>query len=269
MKGCRDRSDRWLDQQNPQYADQNLGASLAEFTWFRVGLGDLGALNEYVSWLRTTSPWMLQYGSFQALRPLLAHPGHPALAAAAQWLFNDPKSPWVPLLPEARGQPSPPFQNLLASPLIVVAGFRAGVLAGLADKTPLGTLETGGDGFIQRKIHNVPTTSAGHGEARLASMPGFPQKAKWITLKDTPQVWNDQNGVTRREYDTEGYVWQAEEVRKGDGWERFYGFVGHHVIARAPALEIEFRNQFGSWSNLEGGLDARIEMVEPRKTVYE
>ncbi len=61
-------------------------------------------------------------------QPLLAHSDHPALASAAQWLFNDPKSPWVPLLPEARAQQAPPFQDLFASPLIVVAGFRVGCL---------------------------------------------------------------------------------------------------------------------------------------------
>ena len=52
--------------------------------------------------------------------------------------------------PEVSVGPAPPrspggavaaFQNLFASPLIVVAGFRQGVLAGLADKTPLGTVE--------------------------------------------------------------------------------------------------------------------------------
>jgi len=375
MRGCRTRSDHWLDQENPQNADQNLASSLAGFTEIRVRLGDLQALDQYADWLRTTTPKMLEYGTFTGLRPLLAHPSHPALAAAAQWLFNDPKSPWVPLLSEARGQQSPHFQNLFASPLIVVAGFRSGVLAGLADKTPLGTLEMGENRTVQRKIGNVPTTSygssnldlegvtvgvqypfrrcdflasqlsglegcplfdlfwpearrdeavaacvacltkfgpsftteappgvhdlpdprvhlrfpvlgkpaiaedvaaaraifslAGQGEVRLASMPGFPQKARWITLKDTPQIWISQDGVPRRQYDTDGYIWQAEEVRKGNGWERFYGFVGHHVIARAPASEIEFANQSGAWSNLPGGLDVQIAMVEPRTTGYQ
>ena len=37
----------------------------------------------------------------------------------------------------------------------------------------------------------------------------------------------------------DGWVWQAEEVRRGDRWERYYGFVGPHVIARIPADEIE------------------------------
>ena len=75
-----------------------------------------------------------------------------------------------------------------------------------------------------------------------------------MTLKDTPvERTYYPGGVTRREYDTDGFVWQAEEVRKGDQWERFYGFVGHHVIARAPAAEIEFRPQWDSGWNLTGG----------------
>jgi hypothetical protein len=318
---------------------------------------------------------MLEYGTMQALQPLLALPDHPALASAARWLFNDPKSPWVPILPEARGVTSQPFLNLVASPLIVVAGFREGVLAGLADKTPLGTVEREDSGITLCKIKDLSTTARGssnldlegfaigveypfrncdylasklsdlegcprcdlfwhekrrdeavaacvayikrfgavftteappgvhdfpgprphlrfptlgrpatledvasaraifshegNGEARLVSMPPFPLQARCVTLKDSPVDMTDQDGVTRREYHTDGYVWQAEEVRKGEGWERSYAFVGHHVIAQAPASEIEFASQYGRWRNLKGGLDARLELVEPRKTGYE
>ena len=371
-KECRARSNRWRDQENPQNADQNLASSLAKFTQIRVKLGDIGALHEYAAWLRTTSPTMLEYGTFEALQPLLAQPDHPALASAARWLFNDPKSPWVPLLPEARGEQSSHFRNLFASPLIAVAGFREGVLAGLADKTPLGTVERDENRSVHREIKNLPTMNysssyldlagvavgvkypfrscddlasnlsdlegcprcdlfwpetrrdeavtacvaylkrfggsftadehdlqnpkahlrfptlgkpatredvasaraifslEGRGGTRLASMPGFPQKAKWVTLKDRPvYLTSYPDEVTRREYDTDGYVWQAEEVRNGDRWERFYGFVGHHVVDRAPASEIEFASQFGPWWNLKGGLDARTELVEPRTTGFE
>ena len=375
MKGCRARSDLWRLQQNPQNADQGLASSLAEFTEIRVKLGDLEALDEYAGWLRTTSPKMLEYGTFDALKPLLDHPDHLALASAARWLFNDPTSPWVPLILKARVQASPPLADLVASPLIIVAGFREGVLTGLTDRTPLGTLERSGNGSIQRKIKDVPTihygssnldlegiavgveypfrrcdylasklsrlegsprcelfwpearrdeavaacmaylkrfgasftiealpgmhdfpeprphlkfpilgkpatpedvasaraifSLEGQGEARPASMPGLPQRSRWVRLKDSPVDRTYQDGVTRREYDTAGFVWQAEEVRKGDGWERYYGFVGHHVIARAPASEIEFAGGFGPWWNLKGGLDARTELVEPRTTGYE
>jgi hypothetical protein len=109
----------------------------------------------------------------------------------------------------------------------------------------------------------------GQGEARVASLPGLPQKAKWVILKDTPVDLTSQDGVTRREYDTDGYVWQAEEIRKGDTWERYYGFVGHHVIARVPASEVEFTSRFGPWWALKGGLQARLELAEPRDSGYE
>ncbi|MEJ7636664.1 MAG: hypothetical protein WKF75_01435 [Singulisphaera sp.] len=372
-KECRARSDRWRDEKNQQNADQGLASSLAGFTQIRVRLGDLEALDEYAAWLRTTTPKMLESGTFQALQPLLSHPDHPALASAARWLFNDPKSPWVPLLPEARGQQAPHFPNPFASPLIVVAGFRESVLAGLADKAPLGTVERGENGSIQRKIKDVPTTTygssnldlegvavgveypfrrcdylasnlsglegcprcdlfwpearrdeavaacvaylkrfglvhgrgppgmhdfpgpkahlrfpilgkpatpedvasaraifslQGQGEARLASMPGFPQKAKWVTRKDRPVDRTYQDGVTRREYDTDGYVWQAEEVRKGDGWNASTASSAT-TSSTGPRPPRSSSRRIRPWGNLEGGLDARTEMVEPRTTGYE
>ena len=73
----------------------------------------------------------------------------------------------------------------------------------------------------------------GQGETRLVKFPSFPQPARWLTLKDSPLEQPVDDGVSRREYDTDGYIWQAEEVRKGDHWERYYGFVGHHTI-RGP-----------------------------------
>ena len=161
MKGCRARSDRWLDQENPANFDRSLASSLVEFTEIRVKLGDPGAIEEYADWLRTTTPTMLEYVTLDVLEPLIANPDQPALAAAARWLFNDPKSPWVPLIPEARGKEAPPFQNLFASPLLVVAGFREGVLAGLADKTPLGTVARVNKSTVERKIKNVSPTRSG------------------------------------------------------------------------------------------------------------
>lgn len=238
-----------------------------------------------------------------------------------------PNSPWVPLLPGALGDESPTFQNLFVPPIFVFDGFREGVLAGLADKTPLGTVERADKWYTRRKIKDLPDVNGGsvhldqegiavgvaypvrvcddvasklsglegcprydlfwpearrdeavaacidswkrfggrfalevppgphnfsagkarlqfpilgkpatladvasaraifslegQGETRLASMPRFPQQARWVTLKDRPLNQTDPDGVSRRESDTDGYVWQAEEVRKGDGWERF------------------------------------------------
>ncbi len=315
---------------------------------------------------------MLEYRMFDALTPLFAHLDHPALVSATQWLFNDSRSPWLPLLLESRGPGR--LDDLVASSLIAVDGFRAGVLAGLADKTPLGSTVRSRSDWVERKIKNVtvgngsptqaqkdaltvgveylyrrcdllalkvsalegsprielywpeprrdaavaacimylklfgplltadvrpgepdaaprkpqlrfatlgrPATGAdvaanraifsleGQGETRLVKFPGFPQPARWLTLKDSPLEVPFDDGVSRHEYDTAGHVWQAEEVRKGDRWERYYGFVGRHTIARAPADEIEFGERYTLYGKLKGGLFADTELVEPKKAVF-
>ena len=81
----------------------------------------------------------------------------------------------------------------------------------------------------------------GQGEVRPVTLADLPIKARWVTLKDFPTIREMGDGTVHREYEQDGWIWQAEEVRKGDRWERFYGFVGPHVIARAPAAEIELR----------------------------
>ena len=368
MKGCLVRSNLWRNQENRSSDPGDLASYLTRFTLVRVKLGDLEALDEYAVWLRTMTPKLLGSRTVAAFQPLLEHPDHPALVSAANWLFTDPKSPWVPLLPEARGEQASPFQNLMTSQFIVIAGFRAGLIAGLADKTPLGTIEKTDKTSLQRKIKNNGTTGSTHfnldgvaigvetpfrrcdylasllsglegsprcelywpeprrdeaviacvaflkrfgalfaieaspgiheysnrevrlrfptlakpasledvaaaraifslegqGEARQASMPGFPRKARWTTLEKGLGEPTDPDSIFRRELDSEGYVWQAEEVRKGDAWERFYGFVGHHVIARVPASEIEFVSGFTRNRRLE----ARTELVN-RASRYE
>jgi hypothetical protein len=79
----------------------------------------------------------------------------------------------------------------------------------------------------------------GHGEARRVSVPKLPIKARWLMLEDRPIDRPGPGGTVLHEFDQDGWIWQAEEVRKGDHWERYYGFVGHHVIARVPASEVE------------------------------
>jgi hypothetical protein len=68
----------------------------------------------------------------------------------------------------------------------------------------------------------------GEGEIRRVQLPSMPVKAKWILPDEA------RGGVA-----VDGWVWQAEEVRKGGQWERYYGFVGPHVIARVPGGSIE------------------------------
>ena len=55
-----------------------------------------------------------------------------------------------------------------------------------------------------------------------------------------------------------GLVWQAEEVRRGGRWQRFYGFVGPHDIARVPAEQIEFPpDRPYTWQSFSPTLDAK------------
>jgi hypothetical protein len=68
----------------------------------------------------------------------------------------------------------------------------------------------------------------GEVEIRRVELPSIPIKAKWIPPEEAP-------GASA----LDGWVWQAEEVRKDGQWERYYGFVGRHVIARVPADSIE------------------------------
>ena len=55
-----------------------------------------------------------------------------------------------------------------------------------------------------------------------------------------------------------GLVWQAEEVREGDRWRRYYGFVGRHALTRVPAEEIEFPAPWRQgWAPLSTDLDRK------------
>ena len=87
-KESRIRSDRWLQQDNPANYHQSLASYLAQFTETRLKQRDAAALDEYADWLRTTTPTMLEYVIFDALKPLLAQPDQAVLASAAEWLFN-------------------------------------------------------------------------------------------------------------------------------------------------------------------------------------
>ncbi len=97
----------------------------------------------------------------------------------------------------------------------------------------------------------------GEGEVRTVKLPDYPQPARWVVLKDKPVEVNSGR-INRVEFDSDGVVWQAEEILKGGRWERHYGFVGHHVVAKTPASEVEFANTFGGPFMLTGGLAATL-----------
>jgi hypothetical protein len=371
---CHERSDRYKAEGEERSVDAHLAWALAQFIRDRVDLGDASALDDYAAWLRTTTPKMIQYNPAGALIPLYLHPEHPAIAAAARWMFTDPKSPWLPIVPELRGVEIPAMQNFFATPLIVAEGFREGTIAALADRSPYGTILMNPGASVEVKANRGHTSMSGasaaqreglkpgasvsfrtcdhvasqlselqgcprfelfwpearrdgaiaacvaylkhygrnfvndvtpgwafapghvtlslkfaapgrpatredvaagraifslegEGEVRAVRLPAYPQPARWVVLKDKPMDVTTGH-VTRVAYDSDGYVWQAEEVRKGDRWERHYGFVGHHVIAKAPASEVEFAHTFGGPFMLTGGLAATLEPADAKATSY-
>ena len=76
-------------------------------------------------------------------------------------------------------------------------------------------------------------------------LPEFPQSAKWKTLIQFPiQTIGPKDPQTNEptrlnSFDQSGLIWQAEEVMVDGHWQRYYGFVGRHIIAKVPADEIE------------------------------
>ena len=107
-------------------------------------------------------------------------------------------------------------------------------------------------------------------EVRRFPLPSFPLDARWTKLEVFPndppiiRLFDDHgHEFPNAEAIQEGRVWQAEEVRAGDRWRRYYGFVGRHALTRVAAEEIEFLTPWHKgWSLLSTDLDARIVIKE-------
>jgi hypothetical protein len=129
---------------------QGLEVDLAAFTLDRLRGGDPRALDEYADWVRTLLTGRLDSNSIEMFEPMWRNPDQPAIAAAAVAMFDDPKSPWVPLFrSRERGWGEMGSRSdVIVSPLLGLAPFRKLVLAGLADKSPTGTISTDAEGKI-------------------------------------------------------------------------------------------------------------------------
>jgi hypothetical protein len=93
------------------------------------------------------------------------------------------------------------------------------------------------------------------GKAKVVHLKPFPISAKWKTFKQVVVHYqtNDRNtGAVKNVtiFDQDGVVWQAEEVMEGKKLERYYGFVGNHVIAKVPAEDIQLFPDVPAWDLL-------------------
>jgi hypothetical protein len=109
-------------------------------------------------------------------------------------------------------------------------------------------------------------------EVRRVPLPSLPLAARWTKLEvfpDDPPIRRARDALGHDVPDIEalqtGRVWQAEEVREGERWRRYYGFAGRHALTRVRAEEVEFPLSW-VWFLLSTDLDARIVINEPAPT---
>ena len=95
--------------------------------------------------------------------------------------------------------------------------------------------------------------------ARVVALKPFPSIGRWTTFRQfrlkepvplipagtrLPMDQRTYKSFPLESYDREGFLWQAEEVQVDGKWHRYYGYVGHHIIAKVPAEEIELLSDF-------------------------
>jgi hypothetical protein len=100
------------------------------------------------------------------------------------------------------------------------------------------------------------------GNVRVCRMPDFPIAAWRPSQKMDPQpaTTNYPDGTSKNItiYNTQGRVWQAEEVQIDGKWQRYYGFVGRYQIEKVAAAEIRFSYE-GAGGNITKELNGTLE----------
>jgi hypothetical protein len=135
----------------------------------RLAAGDRKGLDDYVKWVRTAKPDTVEhFQELEVFRLMWENPTHPGMAAAAESLFADKSSPWVPRLHNvgteerfARGSTRLLISSLLTSRLLTFPGFRKTVLAELANKGGRGTVQATRDGVLYQDLEGVASWSFG------------------------------------------------------------------------------------------------------------
>ena len=144
------------------WTNQNLAVAIARFTEDRRKAGDAAAVREYAEWVKTTSPeWLDHQNALEVLKPLARDPADPALSAAADWLFSDPRSPWAPLIGRKGSKPTYEVVRLISSPLVEVAAFRKALLAALDDRSPIGKAKVDDNGTLNLQLDSGLSISRG------------------------------------------------------------------------------------------------------------
>ncbi len=357
----------------------NLGPEIGKLTLLRVKAGDAAALHDYAGWIRAIKPPERGFFRLDTFEPLWTYADHEPCALAANALFGDDSSRWVPLF--RSGNPRWFEANFLSgiviSPLMGLAPFRKQLVARLTDRTEEGTIcsdavgqvevsarvgwsiklspnqadplrpqpnvtmklrrcdpfawklqhvlglprfefywpestrdrtinvligllhqygerfqtsavslacsETDGDIRHERAVltfarldrpaapgdvaagRSIFSLAPAH-QVRTGRLPAFPITARWTALQiraDDPDLYpfdlERDRPHAQIEFLQRGRVWQAEEVCEDGRWQRYYGYVGRHVIAKIPATDIDFPATWNTgWFTISRDLDGRL-----------
>ena len=149
---CRDRVAGKLPERFGQQIASE-AATLAQLTDARVQLGDPKALADYAEMLAHLKPKDLGHSPETIFGPMVDHPDDPAIIKAAETLFLDPASPWLPLL---GGDKYPNAwierERLIAGPFLGMAAFRTLLVRTLGDRSTMGTVRLDEKGSYSFRI---------------------------------------------------------------------------------------------------------------------
>jgi hypothetical protein len=118
---------------------QSLLDNLSHLAGARADSGDLAPLGQVAEIVRQLTEQDVTYPLMPLIDLMSRYPKDPAIASAAEWLFNDPQSPWLAELRRTHfqsiGDPSYDKPGMLE-----LAGFRERLEILLDDTTELGTV---------------------------------------------------------------------------------------------------------------------------------
>ena len=199
-------------------------ATVANVTDARVQIGDPKALADYAEMLAHLKPKDLGHSPETIFEPMVDHPDDPAIVKAAETLFLDPASPWLPLLGGDK-YPNAWFERerLIAGPLLGLAAFRALLVRTLGDRSTMGSVRLDEKGSYSFRIRGGG--SGGGGTTYIE--PDRPKTAYETLMRDCDYL-----------------AWKLSETV--DGFPRLMPFWPEDRRDRAIADQVAFLERYGA-----------------------
>ncbi|MBO0697487.1 MAG: hypothetical protein J2P46_03770 [Zavarzinella sp.] len=141
----------------------------------RCELGDMKAMDDYADFIGSATTETLdkayeERGFPNLFHPMADYPNHPGVVAAAEKLFGDPKSPWLPLV-RSRGAQTDRVHELIPTNLLRLPAFRAAVIKELGNKGGNGTIRVDKYGSMAMDLPGVTNSYGGGSGSRELDIP--------------------------------------------------------------------------------------------------